>query len=349
MPLVSVIIPSKNAGARLAEAIASATMQTHADVEIILVDDASTDDSIGRARETLASSGRPHAIVHGGGKGVSNARNVGLSHARGDFIQWLDADDEIAASKIARQLEAVSTNGHVAVSDYAFVTDVSGRRSLNAVPIAMSDDPLLDFLLGLAPQIGSFLFPRPLADRLSALGVFDLRTTVAEDREYVTLAALLGARFEHVPLVSLLYFWSPNASQRSTGRAFSASLTAIHARLRAHAETVSGVTLTDEHRWGLAQDFRLYEWRVKEIVTSPWWKPTARLRNGRDVELSVLEAAIVKRQDETMGGASLERIARAMCEAGPELSYRLLDVRRALDSLAARGLLTTVSSGKPRA
>jgi hypothetical protein len=347
VPLVSVIIPAKNAGARLPRALAGATTQTHADVEIVLVDDASTDDSIAPARELLERSGRPHTVVDGGGKGASNARNVGLSRARGAFIQWLDADDEIAASKLARQLEAVDGTDAVAVSDYGIVVGDGAKRTLSAIPVVLSDDPLLDFLVGLGPQIGSFLFPRPLADRLHALGVFDPTTAIAEDREYMTLAALLGARFEHVPLVSLLYSVSPDKKQPK-GRAWSAALTSIHARLRKHAEASSGVTLTDEHRWALAQDWRLYEWKVKELATSPWWRPTARLRNGRDIDLSILEAAIAKRRDETSEPATLERIGRAICEEAPELSFRLLDVRRALDSLAKRGVLA-VSSGTSRA
>ncbi len=351
MPLVSVIIPAKNAGARLADSLASALGQSHGDVEVILVDDASTDSSIAQARESLAKSGRAHTVVDGGGKGVSNARNVGLTASRGDFIQWLDADDEIAASKLTRQLEVVAGTGAVAVSDFALVAAEAAKPTLKALPVVLSSDPLLDFLLGLAPQIGAFLFPRPLADRLHALGVFDVGTSVCEDREYVTLAALLGARFEHVPLVGLLYFlWSEKAqaSRRAKARAWSAALDAVHTRLRAHAEREAGVALSDEHRWALAQDWRPYEWKVKEVATSPWWKPVARLRNGRDVELSVFDAAIVKRRDEASEPATLERIARASCEEAPELSYRLLDVRRALGSLAARGVLA-ISNGKPRA
>jgi hypothetical protein len=347
VPLVSVVIPAKNAGARLAQALGAATSQTHADVEIILVDDASTDDSIARARAALATSGRPHTIVDGGGKGASHARNLGLTHAQGAFIQWLDADDEIAASKISRQLEAIRGTEAIAVSDYGIVVGDGAKRTLNAIPVVLSDDPLLDFLLGLAPQIGSFLFPRPLADRLHALGVFDPTTDLAEDREYMTLAALVGARFTHVPLVSLLYSVSPD-KKPPKGRAWSAALASIHARLRKHAEASSVVPRTDDHRWALAQDWRLYEWTVKEIATSPWWKPTARLRNGRDVDLSIFEAAIAKRHGESTEPATLERIGRALCEQAPELSFRLLDVRRALDSLAARGVLV-LSTGKPRA
>ncbi len=347
MPLVSVIIPAKNAGARLPQALGGATAQTHADIEIILVDDASTDDSIARAKEQLETSGRPHTIVQSGGNGASNARNVGLSHARGDFIQWLDADDEIAASKLERQLEAVHGAEAVAVSDYGIVVGDGAKRTLKAIPVVLSDDPLLDFLLGLGTQIGSFLFPRALANRLHAFGVFDPTTDVAEDREYMTLAALLGARFEHVPLIGLLYYVSPDKKQPK-GRAWSAALTSVHTRLRKHAEASPGVTLTDEHRWALAQDWRLYEWKVKEIATSRWSKPTARLRNGRDIDLSIFEAAIAKRRDEAGEPATLERIGRAICEEAPELSFRLLDVRRALDSLAKRGVLA-LSSGTSRA
>ncbi|MEZ5326111.1 MAG: glycosyltransferase family A protein [Verrucomicrobiales bacterium] len=99
-PLVSILIPCYNSEDYIAEAIESALAQTYPAVEVIVVDDGSNDDST----EVLASYGdriRWKSIPNGG---ACAARNEALKMAKGDFIQFLDADDLLMPDKIARQL-----------------------------------------------------------------------------------------------------------------------------------------------------------------------------------------------------------------------------------------------------
>jgi glycosyltransferase involved in cell wall biosynthesis len=102
MTRVSVIIPAYNAAAFVGEAVNSALAQSHPDVEVIVVDDSSTDGT----PEILARYGdriRVHRQPNGG---VSSARNTGAALAGGDWVSFLDADDVWAPRKIEAQLTA---------------------------------------------------------------------------------------------------------------------------------------------------------------------------------------------------------------------------------------------------
>src|SRR5262245_3615788 len=97
--LVSILIPCFNAARFVAKTIESALDQTHKNIEIIVVDDGSTDNSA----EVVANYGSVQ-LLRQKNAGVTCARNVALRRSRGDFIQYLDADDLISPDKIERQL-----------------------------------------------------------------------------------------------------------------------------------------------------------------------------------------------------------------------------------------------------
>src|SRR5271165_3187575 len=102
-PLVSVIIPVYNSEKYLAESIESAIGQTWSSKEIIVVDDGSTDNSFEIARKF---AGRPEVkVVTQENRGAAAARNAGLKEAKGEFIQFLDADDLLSADKIESQMK----------------------------------------------------------------------------------------------------------------------------------------------------------------------------------------------------------------------------------------------------
>lgn len=98
---VSIIIPSYNAAVYLKEAVASALNQSYESIEIIVVDDGSKDGTQDLFPEFEARGVRCFYIKNGG---ASHARNYGLEKASGDYIQFLDADDSIAPTKIEKQL-----------------------------------------------------------------------------------------------------------------------------------------------------------------------------------------------------------------------------------------------------
>src|SRR5690348_9446918 len=109
-PRVSVIMPCCNAGRMLRPALASVLEQTYPAIEVIFVDNNSSDDSAHVAREMLAASHRPSVVTECPAQGANHARNHGYGFARGDYIQWMDADDAMELDKIERQVTALEAD-----------------------------------------------------------------------------------------------------------------------------------------------------------------------------------------------------------------------------------------------
>ncbi|HYM74935.1 MAG TPA: oligosaccharide flippase family protein [Candidatus Dormibacteraeota bacterium] len=103
-PLVSILIPAYNAEKWIAQTIRSAIAQRWEPKEVIVVDDGSTDRTLEVARQFESKS---ILVITQPNQGASAARNKALSASRGDYIQWLDADDLLAPDKISRQMAAV--------------------------------------------------------------------------------------------------------------------------------------------------------------------------------------------------------------------------------------------------
>ncbi|AFK21270.1 glycosyltransferase (plasmid) [Haloferax mediterranei ATCC 33500] len=120
MPTVSVIIPTYNRAEVLPRAIDSALDQTLSDVEVIVIDDASTDDT-----ETVVTSydePRVTYLAHETNRGGSAARNTGIEVATGDYIALLDSDDEWAPTKLERQVETLEQRSSEWVAAYCGTT-----------------------------------------------------------------------------------------------------------------------------------------------------------------------------------------------------------------------------------
>jgi glycosyltransferase involved in cell wall biosynthesis len=102
--LVSVVVPVYNAERWLARCVESVLGQTHREIELILIDDGSTDGS-GAICDTYAARDGRVRVIHKNNGGVSAARNDGIEAARGEFIAFCDNDDFYAAGMLARLLE----------------------------------------------------------------------------------------------------------------------------------------------------------------------------------------------------------------------------------------------------
>jgi glycosyltransferase involved in cell wall biosynthesis len=111
-PLVSVVIPCFNQARFLGEAIESARKQTHVPVEVIVVDDGSTDYTA-----SVAAMHPSIRYVHQRNSGAPAARTAGLHESRGEFLIFLDADDRLLPEAAATGLEALHAH-----PDWAFVT-----------------------------------------------------------------------------------------------------------------------------------------------------------------------------------------------------------------------------------
>lgn len=107
--LVSVIIPCFQQGKFLKEAINSLKLQTHANWEALVIDDGSTDETKSVTEELLVDDSRIRYIYQENG-GLSSARNTGLRHAKGKWIQFLDADDILEFEKFEQQVDFLNKN-----------------------------------------------------------------------------------------------------------------------------------------------------------------------------------------------------------------------------------------------
>jgi glycosyltransferase involved in cell wall biosynthesis len=198
-PLVSIIIPLFNAARWLRHALDSALNQTWSNTEIIVVDDGSTDDSLLIARSYCCS--RVNVLTQSNA-GAASARNRALQIAQGDYIQYLDADDLLSATKIAAQIAVLrEAPSHVlGVCDSCYFADgtapLSGHR-VEGWPAVHTDSPL-DWLIDLYSgdhgasnmvPVGSWLVPRSVSDRA---GKWDEHCLVDDDGEYFCRIVLAG-------------------------------------------------------------------------------------------------------------------------------------------------------------
>jgi len=109
--LVSVVMPVRDGGEYLGAAVASILGQTHDDLELLLVDDHSTDDAIG----TLDKSDMRLKVLPSQGRGIVAACNTGLAHSRGEYVARMDADDIALPERIGSQLAYLDANPDVQI------------------------------------------------------------------------------------------------------------------------------------------------------------------------------------------------------------------------------------------
>ncbi|SDE03757.1 Glycosyl transferase family 2 [Mucilaginibacter pineti] len=175
VPLVSVIIPVYNAGSYLATCIESVLSQTWHNLEIIVVDDGSTDNSYDQAKQFLGNGVK---LIRQYNAGAGVARNTGLDAALGSYIQFLDADDFLSPDKIASQLEILKNYpDYVGLCCTVFFNDHEDPHAVSQCKewyAEGSDDPV-DFLIKLYGgyhenyggmiQPNAWLTPRHIIDK----------------------------------------------------------------------------------------------------------------------------------------------------------------------------------------
>jgi len=186
-PTVSVVIPAYNAGQLVSTAIRSALAQTFRNLEIVVVDDGSTDDTLARIR-SFGHPVRAVSVPHGG---VPGARNQGMRSAAGRFIVFLDADDVLEETLIAQAVDLLERR-----PDLGFVFCNARLFRGDSPPTAPCIPP--EFFRGEASAIvehplveiigaGHFISSSGLCARREALleaGDFDESLWGSEDFEY---------------------------------------------------------------------------------------------------------------------------------------------------------------------
>src|SRR5918995_1511695 len=176
---VSVVIPTRNRSAWLSLTLQSVLRQRHDDIEAIVVDDGSTDDT--PALIAAVPDGRLKIIRHDTPLGVSASRNDGAAKSEGAWLAFVDDDDLWAPDKLSSQLDAAVDAGHAWVYTGAVTIDersavVAGRRP--PLPEAVSR---LISRSNVIPGGGSNVIVR--RDEFESVGPFDTRLKNTEDWE----------------------------------------------------------------------------------------------------------------------------------------------------------------------
>lgn len=198
-PLVSVLVPCYNAAPWLEETLRSALAQTHPNIEIILVDDGSTDGSADIASGIVSEKIK---IIRQANSGQSAALNLALRNARGEFIQYLDADDVLAPDKIERQLALLSSiePGWIASGEWARFTRKITEARFEPEPIWHDFSPV-EWLVtswrgGGMMHGAAWLLPRSIVDQA---GPWSEDLTLANDFDYFCYVLLKSRGVKFCP------------------------------------------------------------------------------------------------------------------------------------------------------
>ena len=195
--LVSAIIPVYNGERFLADALKSVMGQAHRPLEIIVVDDGSTDRSaeiVGRYPEIR--------YIYQDNQGPASARNTGLRAAKGEFLTFLDADDLWSGNKLALQMPCFDADPSLQIA--------MGHTQL-LIRTESTDDGRVLFeeygLPWLMMQVGSTLFRKEMLDRI---GFFTTELQHGEDVDWFLRISEQRIPRKDVPEVTLYYRWHGN-------------------------------------------------------------------------------------------------------------------------------------------
>ena len=210
-PLVSVIIPLYNAEKYISETILSVLGQTYPNIEVLIINDGSTDNSFSVAK---AYESDKIKVFSQPNKGASAARNYGLREAKGEFIQFLDADDLLSTNKIEEQVKSLITDQDaisVCSTIHFFDSEVPKHNEvLHKEWFEKIENPV-EFIITLYGgysgiggmiQPNAWLTPKSLIDKS---GYWNETLTVDDDGDFFCRAILQSSKIKYTPFVANYY------------------------------------------------------------------------------------------------------------------------------------------------
>jgi glycosyltransferase involved in cell wall biosynthesis len=202
--LVSIIVPCYNVEEFLSETLESAFNQTYQWTEIIVIDDGSTDGTTNLIR----SYGNRVIAEFGPNRGASATRNQGTALARGEFIQYLDADDLLTPDAIERRVTVLEETGaDVAYSDWEKLVEVEpGAFAVQERVARRIEDVHEDISIALMTSFwappAALTYRRALVERI---GGWKEWLPIIQDARFLQDAGLVGGRFAYVAGVGARY------------------------------------------------------------------------------------------------------------------------------------------------
>lgn len=221
-PTISVVMPAWNRVGSIRMAVESVLRQTFTDFELLVVDDGSTDGTMGALSDI--TDPRLRCLANPRNMGASAARNTGIRAARGEWVAFQDSDDEWLPRKLELQMARLAGAGPEVVACYTGMAIVgtpmgrSHRTTLRYIPDPK--EPQVEGALREALLARSFISTQMLMARRSALldiGGFDAALPALEDWDCAIRLSDLGSfAFVDAPLV--LQYFSDNSITRSRPR-----------------------------------------------------------------------------------------------------------------------------------
>lgn len=194
---VSIVLPCHDAERFVERCLESCFAQTHHPLELIAVDDGSRDGTLALLERATPRAPFPMTVVHQMNAGACAARNVGLSLAKGEYIQFMDADDVLLPSKIAEQARVAEEHGLPGiVAGSVRTVPPSGDERHARIERIGDGDPWLDLMSHGLGQTSSNLWRR--AD-VNACGGWD--PAMGSSQEYDLMFRMMqhGARVAYAP------------------------------------------------------------------------------------------------------------------------------------------------------
>jgi glycosyltransferase involved in cell wall biosynthesis len=277
----SLIIPTFNHARFVGAAIDSALAQTVSAFEVIVVDDGSTDET----PTVLARYAARVRVLRQENRGLSAARNAGLAAAHGTFVSFLDADDVMAPTKLAAQLEVLERSHAIGWTycDVLMETVATGATARASERFGYASRALDGWLF---PELihGNFIPAiAPLVRRtaLEAAGGFDERLTALEDWDmWLRLSLIAEARY--TPAVLVTYRIRPDGMSEDRARMDRSRfqvLDKINRTRPVALESLGDVgrrIIADTHNWLGKEAYASGDWRearrrfAASVLTVPW-------------------------------------------------------------------------------
>ncbi|MBZ5857994.1 glycosyltransferase family 2 protein [Flavihumibacter profundi] len=311
LPLVSIIIPAYNAEQYIKECLDSVLKQSWPNIEIVVVNDGSTDGTSEIVYKVL--QGKNFIYHEQPNSGCSGAKNTGLRLANGEYIQYLDADDLLHRDKIFHQVNRLKRSSMaIAVSKTFFFHSID---ELNENPELVEIDPeflydtddTFSFLLNLYGRNGrkgmiqpnAFLIPRQL---IKKIGDWDMSITPSpdEDGEYFCRAMLAAHSIEYTP-DAINYYRRPlsisnNLSQQRSPKHVLGALKSIDRKV-SHMVNISNTSIVKNILSEQYADF-IYQYY-------PQYKDICELAMNRIIDLETSERPMA-------GGEKFRRLVKVI-------------------------------------
>ena len=237
-PFVSILIPCFNAERWVEQAIESAIGQTWPHKEVIVVDDGSTDGSL----DIIKRFGDRIRWETGPNRGGNAARNRLLELARGDWLQYLDADDYLMPDKVASQVAALDACPHADVLFGPLTVEwhQDGATSVTLLAIPEPHDPWMLLALWRLPQTGAPLWKKSAIDEV---GRWSVNQPCCQEHELYLRLLIAGKRFAYHPVTGAVYRSFPTGTVSTRDPAFvRRERLKIETRMEDHLTAIGSLT-----------------------------------------------------------------------------------------------------------